>query len=338
VISIPLGFFAGIGRASRSGVLIKGGNYLEALNQIEIVVFDKTGTLTKGNFKVSQLHVHDGLSQNELLKLAAQLESFSNHPIAKSIVDAYDGVIDQSLVTELKEIAGEGIKAVVSNQTVFVGNKRLMEREEIDYQMVESSGTLIYLAVDGLHLGTIVIEDEIKQDAALTIKLLKKMGIKKTVMLSGDQKIVANAVSKHIEIDEVHAELLPQDKLEIMEALLKTGKVLYVGDGINDTPVLARADIGVAMGGLGSDAAIEVSDIVIMNDEISKLISALKIAKSTKLIVWQNIVFALGVKAFFLIFGAFGYTTMWEAVFADVGVSILAILNSFRLFRIKKLY
>jgi Cd2+/Zn2+-exporting ATPase len=338
VISIPLGFFAGIGFASRNGILIKGSNYLEALNQVKVVVFDKTGTLTKGSFQVTKISIEDqGLTEDELLKMAATIEHFSNHPIAKSILTAYGQDVDQSLVTNLQEIPGHGLLADYQGKQITIGNSRLMLREKIEFKETNELGSILYIARDNRLLGYFVIQDELKPDAKVTIQALKKIGIKKTVMLTGDKWDVAEAIGKTLDIDDIHAELLPEGKLNALETYMSDLKtnVLYVGDGINDTPVLKRADIGVAMGGLGSDAAIEMSDIVILTDEPSKLITALKIAHVTRKIVWQNIIFAIGIKLLFLTLGAFGQTTMWQAIFADVGVSILAILNAFRIYKTK---
>lgn len=334
VISIPLGFFGGIGAASKQGVLIKGGNYLEALNRITVGIFDKTGTLTKGNFKVEQIKSFSSYNEIDLLEISAHVESFSNHPIAKSVVSAYNKPVNQELVSEISEISGHGMIGIYQNKKVLIGNQKLMKRESISFEDSNTTGSLLYIAIDGEYVGQIVVKDEIKPDSAKTIKWLKQMGIK-TIMLTGDKQAVADEVGTQLGIDEVYAELLPEDKLTQVERVLnkQEGHVFFVGDGINDTPVLARADLGIAMGGMGSDAAIEVSDIVIMNDETSKLITAIKVAKKTRQIVWQNIIFALGVKLLFLTLGAFGEATMWEAVFADVGVSVLAILNAFRVLR-----
>lgn len=332
VISIPLGFFGGIGGASKRGILIKGSNYLEALNNVEAVVFDKTGTLTKGVFKVTKVNPEKGITHKELIMIAAYAESYSNHPIAFSIVSAYDDEIDNSKIENYTEISGHGIKVTIDGKTIIAGNSKLMVSEGIDYNLSKAFGTVVHIAIDGKYAGNIVISDEVKTDSESAIKALKSLGIKKTVMLTGDLKAVGDEVGKDLGLDEVYSELLPADKVEKIEALSKnaSGKVVFVGDGINDAPVLARADIGIAMGGLGSDAAIEAADIVIMTDEPSKIATAITIAKRTRKIVFQNIVFALGVKGFFLILGAFGFATMWEAVFADVGVAILAILNAMR--------
>ncbi|CDR30930.1 Cadmium, zinc and cobalt-transporting ATPase [Acholeplasma oculi] len=339
VVSIPLGFFGGIGAASKNGILVKGGNYLEALNDIEIAVFDKTGTLTEGSFKVTQVNTVNNISKDELLEKTAYVESFSNHPIALSVVKEYNKRINQKIVSDVKEISGHGIKAKVNTDEVLVGNARLMNRENISFEESSALGSILYIAINSKYAGNIVVSDQIKKDSKEAIKLLKALGVKRTVMLTGDKRAVATSVGKELGLDEVHAELLPEDKLNKVEELLKhkskRGKLFFVGDGINDTPVLARADIGIAMGGLGADAAIDVADVVIMTDEPSKIATAVKVAKRTRKIVWQNIIFALGVKAFFLILGAFGIATMWEAVIADVGVSLIAILNAMRVLKYK---
>ncbi|MDT3428172.1 Cd2+/Zn2+-exporting ATPase [Paenibacillus forsythiae] len=338
VVSIPLGFFGGIGAASRSGILIKGSNYLEALNDVKTVVFDKTGTLTKGQFKVTEVYPAEGIAEEELLRLAAYAESHSGHPIAESIVAAYGQPIAAGAVAEYNEISGHGIRAAVEGRIVLAGNARLMAQEGIAFRQWDGIGTIVYLAVDGQYAGSLVIADEVKEDAARAISALRKIGVARTVMLTGDAAAVAEDVGKKLGVGEIHAELLPQHKVEQIERLesLKTGreKIAFVGDGINDTPVLARADVGIAMGGLGSDAAIEAADIVIMTDEPSKIAQAIGIARRTRTIVWQNILFALGIKAVFLLLGAFGIATMWEAVFSDVGVTVLAVLNSMRALRV----
>lgn len=341
VISIPLGFFGGIGGASKNGILVKGGNYLEALNNVEIVVFDKTGTLTKGVFKVTEVKPQNNISKEELMEFAAYAESFSNHPIASSILKAYDKEIAKALVENYEEISGHGVKVVALGKGVFAGNYKLMDKENIDYEQVETIGTVVHVAVDRKYAGYIVISDEIKEDAAKAIKALKAIGIKKTVMLTGDNKTVGAKVAKQLGIDEVYAELLPDQKVENVELLFKEkspkGKIVFVGDGINDAPVLARADIGIAMGGIGSDAAIEAADVVIMTDEPLKIASAIKIAKKTRTIVMQNIFFALGIKLILLVLVAMGIGTMWEAVFGDVGVALLAVLNSMRAMKTENL-
>jgi len=335
VISIPLGFFGGIGGASKRGILVKGANYLEALNDVKTVVFDKTGTITKGVFKVTQVNPSTGIEAKELLKWAAYAESYSNHPIALSIISAFNAEIDQNLISNYREVAGNGIKAEVNGREVLVGNARLMERENVSYSPVEAAGTVIYVAVEKQYAGNIIIADEIKEDSAAAIRELKSLGIKKTVMLTGDRKKVGDKIGAQLGLDEVYADLLPADKVAKLEDIMdgnkaSKGRVVFVGDGINDAPALARADIGMAMGGLGSDAAIEAADIVIMTDEPSKIASAIRIARRTKRIVYQNIVFALSVKAVILVLGAAGVATMWAAVFGDVGVALLAILNAMR--------
>lgn len=334
VVSIPLGFFGGIGGASRNGILVKGGNYLEALNNVELVVFDKTGTLTKGIFKVTEVKPQKDISKDELIRLAAHAESFSNHPIATSILKVYGKEIDKELINDYEEVSGHGIKVIIEGKEVLAGNNKLMFKENIQYEQFESSGTVVYVAVDKKYAGYIIISDEVKEDSSKAIKALKEIGVKKTVMLTGDNKAVASQVGKELGLDEIYAELLPEQKVEKLELLDKqktsNGKLVFVGDGINDAPVLARADIGIAMGGVGSDAAIEAADVVIMTDEPSKLVEAIKIAKKTRMIVMQNIVFSLGVKAVLLILIAMGLGTMWEAVFGDVGVTLIAVLNSMR--------
>ncbi|MCI8590707.1 MAG: cadmium-translocating P-type ATPase [Clostridiales bacterium] len=340
VISIPLSFFGGLGGASRSGVLIKGSNYLEALAQTEIVVFDKTGTLTKGVFAVQQIHPH-GVSSEALVELAAYAESYSNHPISLSLKEAYGKEIDKQRVTKTEEIAGLGVIAVVDGKQVAVGNQKMLARFSLPATVPnDQAGTLVYVIEDGIYRGSIVIADQIKEDAAKTIDLLRRTRVKELVMLTGDAKSIGEKVARQLGLDQVFADLLPADKVAKVEELLKKksakGKLLFVGDGINDAPVLARADLGVAMGALGSDAAIEAADIVLMTDEPSKLFTAIQISKKTRSIVRQNIVFALTVKLLVLLFSAAGLVTMWAAVFADVGVSVLAILNAIRLIRCKK--
>ena len=333
VISVPLSFFGGIGGASKCGVLVKGSNYLELLADAETVVFDKTGTLTKGNFVVSEIHPQ-GLSQEQLLELAAYTEHFSSHPIATSIQAAYGKAVDPERIKEIEEIAGHGIRALIDDREVLAGNTKLMRLKGISYSDDTPVGTVVYLAVDGTYGGYILISDEIKADAPKAIQELKEIGIRQTVMLTGDADAVGQKVASRLKLDKAYTELLPADKVERLEELMaeKSQKkmLVFVGDGINDAPVLARADIGIAMGGLGSDAAIEAADIVIMTDEPSKIATVIKISKKTLGIVWQNIIFALAVKAIVLILGALGYANMWGAVFADVGVSILAILNAIR--------
>ncbi|GMG96426.1 heavy metal translocating P-type ATPase [Tepidimicrobium xylanilyticum] len=336
VISIPLGFFGGIGAASKVGILVKGGNYLEGLNEVDTIVFDKTGTITKGIFKVTTIDSYNGVTEEEVLELAALGESFSNHPIGKSIVEAYEKEIDKTRIDNYREIPGKGIEAEIDGNMVFVGNKKLFEDQNIKITEKASIGTTVYVGKNGVHIGTIEVSDELKEGVIEDIRSIKSEGVKRTIMLSGDKEETAKKVSKIVDIDEVYGNLLPQDKVKILEEIIKEtrGKVAFVGDGVNDAPVLARADIGIAMGALGSDAAIEASDIVIMTDEIGKIAKGIRIAKNTKKIVVQNIVFALGVKLIVLVLGAFGIATMWEAVFADVGVSIIAILNSVRALKI----
>ncbi|HHY52230.1 MAG TPA: cadmium-translocating P-type ATPase [Clostridiales bacterium] len=333
VISVPLSFFGGIGGASKCGVLVKGSNYLELLSETETVVFDKTGTLTKGNFVVSEIHAAE-MDQQQLLELAAYAESYSSHPIAVSIQTAYGKAVDPARIQEIEEVAGHGVRAQIDHQKVLVGNAKLMELEKIPYPDIISTGTAVYLAVDGAYAGHILIADQIKADAHKAIRELKEIGVRQTVMLTGDSDAVGQKVAAQLKLDKAYTQLLPADKVERLEALIagknKNNVLVYVGDGINDAPVLARADVGIAMGGLGSDAAIEAADVVIMTDEPSKIATVIKISKKTVGIVWQNIVFALGVKAVVLILGAFGYANMWWAVFADVGVSVIAILNAIR--------
>ena len=337
VISIPLGFFGGIGGAAKSGILVKGSNYLEALNNVDTIVFDKTGTLTKGVFKVTKISTQGHESEENLLEYAAFAESYSNHPIAISILKAYGKEINKSEIENYDEISGHGIKVSVKGKRILAGNKKLMAKENITYDEVDEIGTVVHVAIDGNYAGYIVISDEIKDDAKKATKELKGIGVRKLVMLTGDNKLVGEAIGHQLGLDEVHAELLPDqkvEKLELLEKQKKTkGKLLFVGDGINDAPVLARADVGVAMGGLGSDAAIEAADIVIMTDEPSKLVNAIKIAKRTRSIFLQNIVFALGVKAIVLVLGAGGIATIWEAVFADVGVTFIAVINAMRVMK-----
>ncbi|WP_164950561.1 heavy metal translocating P-type ATPase [Clostridium sp. FP2] len=338
VISIPLGFFGGIGGASKNGILVKGGNYLEALNSVEVVVFDKTGTLTKGVFVVTEIHEEMGISKNELLEYVAFTESNSNHPIATSILKAYGKDICKEDIKDVEEISGMGIRAKVKGKYVLAGNSKLMDSEKISYNKVKNVGTIIYVAIDKKYVGSIIISDEIKEDSISAIASLKSMGIKKIVMLTGDNKDIAEGIGKVLGVDEVYSELLPHGKVEKLEMLQKQksskGKIVFVGDGINDAPVLARADIGIAMGGVGSDAAIEAADIVIMTDEPSKIAEAIVIARKTKRIVMQNIIFALSVKIAILILAVFGISTMWEAVFGDVGVALIAVLNSMRAMKV----
>ena len=339
VISIPLGFFGGIGGASKSGILIKGGNYLEALNDVETIVFDKTGTITKGTFKVTKIFNYDDYSKEEVLELAAYGEAFSNHPIGKSIVESYDKEIQREYIKDYKEISGKGIEAKIDGNTILLGNKDLLVGNGVEIEEVDSIGTTVYISEGNKHIGTIIVSDELKENVAEDIEKLKKLGIKETIMLSGDNQETAEKVGKLAGLDKVYGDLLPQDKVNAFEDILSkktNSKVIFVGDGVNDAPVLARADIGIAMGALGSDAAIEASDIVIMTDEIGKIATAIKIAKNTKKIVTQNIILALAIKLIVLVLGAFGIATMWAAVFADVGVSIIAILNSIRALKVEK--
>ena len=340
VISIPLSFFGGIGGASKKGVLVKGSNYLEVLAETEIVVFDKTGTLTKGVFNVQEIHP-EGVSKEELLELTAHAESYSNHPISLSLKRAYSKEIDNGRISDVEEISGHGVIATVDGKKVMAGNIKLMKMMDIPYFKGELIGTIVHVAVNNKYIGYIVIADEVKEDSAQAIKELKAANIKQTVMLTGDNKSIGSKVAKELGLDKVYAELLPADKVEKLEELFsqksKKGKLAFVGDGINDAPVLARADIGIAMGGLGSDAAIEASDVVIMTDEPSKIATTMKISKKTLKIAHQNIVFAIGIKIIVLILSAFGITTMWAAIFADVGVTIIAVLNAFRALNVKNL-
>lgn len=346
VISVPLGFFGGIGAASKVGVLVKGSNYLEAIADVNTIVFDKTGTLTKGEFKVSQILPSKAFSEQnanakeDLIKLAAFGEALSNHPIAMSIKEAFGGQLDTSLIKDNTEVAGQGICALYNGKKLLVGNAKLMAAQNISYEECHEYGTIIYVAYDGTFVGTVVIADTIKEGAAEAISAMKSVGIRKTVMLTGDRAETAQAVAGKIGIDEVHSDLLPGDKVDQVEAIMSQtsgkAKVSFVGDGINDAPVLMRADVGIAMGSLGSDAAIEAADIVLMDDDISKIAFVVKIARKTMGIVKQNITFAIGVKVLVLILGAFGLASMWAAVFADVGVAVIAILNSMRTLNIKK--
>ncbi len=334
VISVPMSFFSGIGSASRRGILIKGSNFLEALSGLNTIVFDKTGTLTKGEFKVTELLPADGIESGELLRLAALAESYSDHPISRSIREAWGEAADMTRIADAKELAGRGISVTVDGQLVLAGNERLMEEMKVAYKPCSSIGTVVYLAKDGLYQGAVVISDTIKEGAKEAIQSLKKLGVSRTVMLTGDREETGKAVAERLGLDEVHAQLLPGDKVARVETLLgeMTGKekLAFVGDGINDAPVLSRADIGIAMGSMGSDAAIEAADVVLMDDDPAKIADAVRISRKTMAIVKQNIVFALGVKALVLILGAFGAANMWAAVFADVGVSVIAILNAMR--------
>lgn len=341
VISVPLSFFGGIGGASRLGILVKGGNYLEALSHTETVVFDKTGTLTNGSFNVVAVHPDAAaeVDPDLILSIAAHAEAYSDHPIAVSVKEAFTGEIDQSRIADVREEGGHGVRAVVDERVVLVGNDKLMREEGIAYHDCELTGTILHVSIDGKYAGHIIIADVVKEDAAECIKRLHAAGVRKTVMLTGDRAEVAKAVAEKLGLDEYHGKLLPEDKVNQVERLLgetsEKGKLAFVGDGINDAPVLTRADIGIAMGAMGSDAAIEAADIVLMDDKPSKIASAIRIARKTMRIVWQNIVFALGVKFAVLVLAAVGLATMWLAVFADVGVAILAILNAMRCMRVK---
>ena len=336
VVSIPLGFFSGIGAASKKGILVKGGNYLEALKDSEIIVFDKTGTLTKGVFNVTEINPKN-ITKEELLEITAMGESHSNHPIAISIAKAYGKEINKEEIKDYKEISGHGIEVIIKGNDVLLGNVKLMKTNNIDFDDVDSIGTIVHVAINGEYKGSIVISDEIKENVDVALRELKNVGIKKTVMLTGDNKAVAEKVAKSIGIDEVYSELLPGDKVSKVEEILdksnEKGKVLFVGDGINDAPVLARADIGVAMGGIGSDAAIEAADVVLMKDKVEAISEAIIVARRTNKILWQNIIFSLGVKVVVMILVVLGLTNMWAAVFADVGVTLIAVLNSMRIIR-----
>ncbi|MDR3071903.1 MAG: cadmium-translocating P-type ATPase [Clostridiales Family XIII bacterium] len=335
VISIPLSFFGGIGAASRKGILVKGGNYLEALYRAQVVVFDKTGTLTKGKFRVSAIVPGEGFSAEEILEAAAFAECYSNHPIALSIMDAYGKDIPENSSPQYEEVSGRGVRVSAYGRTLLVGSSRFLREEQIEHQAVEGGGTVVYVAIDGRFGGYIRIEDEIKPDSIQAIKDLKAIGIEKTVMLTGDNKGVAGEVAGQLGIDEVHAELLPNQKVDAIEqleaALPEKKTLIFVGDGLNDAPVLARADIGIAMGGVGTEAAIEAADIVLMTDEPSKIAEAIRLARKTQTVVRQNIIFALAVKGVILLLGAAGIATMWEAVFGDVGVALIAICNAMRI-------
>ena len=337
VISIPLTFFGGIGAASKRGVLVKGSNYLEALNKVSVVVFDKTGTLTKGVFEVANIIPAAGYQKEQVLEYAAQAESYSNHPIAKSILATYGKPIDQKQFSDFEEISGHGISVMVQGKKVLAGNSKLMESEKIAYAACDAAGTKCYVAADGSYVGCILIADEVKPDSKCAIAELKKIGVEKTVMLTGDDERIGKSVADELGLDAYYAQLLPDQKVEKLEMLDKQkrqgSKLAFVGDGINDAPVLARADVGIAMGGLGSDAAIEAADVVLMTDEPSKLVEAIDVAKATKRIVMQNIVIALGIKSVFLVLGALGMAGMWEAVFGDVGVTIIAVLNAMRILK-----
>ena len=338
VISVPLGFFGGIGAASGIGVLVKGSNYLEAVAEMTTIVFDKTGTLTKGEFVVSEISPH-GVSEDELLEIAAHGEGYSTHPIAESIKNAYKDNVDMNRVTDAEEIAGHGLHVKFDGKDVLIGNEKLMQKKKIDFVSCKKAGTIVYVACEGKFAGSILISDTVKEGAKEAIAAMKQVGVKKCVMLTGDRKESAQAVAQELGIDEVHAELLPADKVSQVEKLLEGQKekerLAFVGDGINDAPVLTRADIGIAMGSMGSDAAIEAADVVLMDDDVQKIASIVRISRKTLTIVKQNIIFALGVKVLVLILGAFGLANMWEAVFADVGVSVIAILNAMRALKAK---
>lgn len=333
VISVPMSFFGGIGGASKCGILVKGGNYLETLAKTEIVVFDKTGTLTKGVFNVTAIHP-DSCSEGQLLEYAAMSENYSTHPIARSLKEAYAKDIDQSRIKDVLELSGKGITAVIDGKKICTGNDKLMDSIGVKWHPCHHIGTTVHVAIDGIYAGHIVISDEVKSDAKQAIASLKQSGIRKTVMLTGDSEKVGNAVGKSLGLDEIHAQLLPANKVMCVEKLLNEkspkGRLAFVGDGINDAPVLSRADIGIAMGAMGSDAAIEAADIVLMDDKPSKISTAINIAKATLVIVKQNIVFALAVKAIVLVLGALGFANMWAAVFSDVGVSVIAVINAMR--------
>lgn len=340
VISVPLSFFGGIGAASRCGILVKGGNYLEALARTDIMVFDKTGTLTKGSFSVSHIQPQEGVSPQELLEVAALAECYSNHPISQSLRSAWAKELDSNRVDQVKELAGYGVMASVDGCNVAVGNSKLMEQFHLSVQAPTQTGTVVHVAKEGNYLGYLIISDEVKEDATSAISSLRQAGVRKMVMLTGDTKATGEAVAKQLGLDEVHTQLLPADKVEVVEALLlqrQQGKHLaFVGDGVNDAPVLSRSDIGIAMGAMGSDAAIEAADVVLMDDSPSKISQAIHISRKTLRIVHQNIVFALGIKGLFLLMGAFGLANMWEAVFADVGVAVIAILNATRALKVEQ--
>ncbi|HID07984.1 MAG TPA: cadmium-translocating P-type ATPase [Armatimonadetes bacterium] len=337
VISIPLGYFGGVGGASRRGILVKGSNFLDALAILKTVVFDKTGTLTKGVFKVTEIVPKNGFTESELLRIAAEAESQSNHPIAQSILEAYGEPIGHTIVEDYKEIAGHGIQAKVRNRIVLVGNDRLLHLKNIEHDVCDVDGTVVHVAVDSIYAGYIIISDELKEDALQAIEALRALGVKRIAMLTGDNEAVARNVAQKLGLDSYYAELLPEEKVAVIERMLgesqKDGKVAFVGDGINDAPVIARADVGVAMGGLGSDAAIEVADVVIMTDAPSKVAEAIKVSRKTRRIVWENIALALVVKGIFIVLGIVGFATMWQAVFADVGVALIAVFNAARVLR-----
>ncbi|NJE26504.1 cadmium-translocating P-type ATPase [Thermococcus sp. MV5] len=337
VLSIPLGYFGGIGRAAREGILVKGSNFLDALSRTTIVAFDKTGTLTKGVFKVTKIETRNGFSEEEILRFAALAEAHSNHPIAKAIKDTHGKEINETQIKEHEEIAGHGVRARIDGTEIMVGNDRLLHKFNIEHDTCHVKGTVAHVVVNEKYAGYLVISDEIKEDAPKAVKELKRLGVKKVIMVTGDSKDVAEEIARQIGLDEFYAELLPEDKVRVIEELEKKkdpkDTIVFVGDGINDAPVIARADVGVAMGALGSDAAIETADIVVMDDKPSKLPRGIKIARKTQKIVWQNIIFALGVKLAFISLGILGEATMWEAVFADVGVALIAVFNAMRILR-----
>lgn len=340
VLSVPLGYFAGLGGAAREGILIKGGNFLETLYQVKTMVFDKTGTLTQGSFEVREVRPVEGLTEKDLLGLASRVEVASNHPIAQSILQAYEAMGGQRPEThpdQVRELTGRGMVAMVDGREVLAGNAKLMEEKGISFQPVEEVGSLVYLAQEGKYLGHILISDQVKEGAGQAIRGIKQAGVEKTVLLTGDGEKVGQAIGKDLGIDRVYGDLLPEEKVRHFEKLQKAdrqGKIAFVGDGINDAPVLARADVGIAMGGLGSDAAIEAADVVIMTDQPMKLVTLLQLSQKTRRIVMENIILSLGVKALFLVLAVFGLTTMWGAVFADVGVALLAVLNAVRAYRL----
>ncbi|MCD6139649.1 MAG: cadmium-translocating P-type ATPase [Thermococcus sp.] len=337
VLSIPLGYFGGIGKSAREGILVKGSNFLDALSKATIVAFDKTGTLTKGVFKVTKIETRNGFTEEEIIKFAALAEAHSNHPIAKAIKEAYGKEINEAEIKEHENIAGHGVKARIDGVEVMVGNDRLLHRFNIEHDTCRVKGTVAHVVINGKYAGYIIISDEIKEDAPIAVRDLKRLGVKRVIMVTGDNREVAAEIAKQLGLDSFYAELLPEDKVKIIEELEKekapNDKIVFVGDGINDAPVLARADVGVAMGALGSDAAIETADVVIMDDKPSKLPRGIRIARKTRRIVWQNIIFALGVKLVFIGLGILGEATMWEAVFADVGVALIAVFNAMRILR-----
>lgn len=339
VVSIPLTYFGGIGGASKRGILIKGSNYLDALNSVKTIFFDKTGTITKGVFKVTDVKIENGFTKEQILKLAAVAEAQSNHPIAVSIREAYGENIDLSYIKDYQEIGGRGISAIIENKIVVAGNDRLMHQFNIEHNVCCIPGTVVHVAVDNKYAGYLIISDEVKEDSIKAVAELKKIGIKQTIMLTGDNKDIAEAISRETGLDNYYAELMPEDKVSILESYIgkeeKNGKIAFVGDGINDAPVLARADIGISMGNMGSDAAIETADIIIMNDSLLKIPEAIRIARKTKTILFENIIFALGVKGIFVVLGFMGIATMWEAVFGDMGVALIAIFNATRMLKFK---